>query len=53
MFADDFTEAAEISLGEVQKFSWPGRMLYWFWGRLDQFIASLSHRLFQWRGPME
>jgi len=53
MFADDCTEAAEISLAEVQKFSWPERMLYWFWGRLDQLIAYLSHNRFQRPGSFE
>ncbi|MBU0968011.1 MAG: phosphatidylserine/phosphatidylglycerophosphate/cardiolipin synthase family protein [Proteobacteria bacterium] len=53
MFAADCDEAVEIKLTDVQKPCWSGRMLHWFWSRLDQFIASLSHRLFQWRGPVE
>lgn len=53
MFAADCAEAVEIRLVDVLKPCWSGRMLHWFWSRLDQFIASLSHRLYQWRGPME
>ncbi|MEW6520567.1 MAG: phosphatidylserine/phosphatidylglycerophosphate/cardiolipin synthase family protein [Thermodesulfobacteriota bacterium] len=53
MFAEDCAEAVEIRLAEVARPGWPGRMLHWFWSRLDQLIASLSHRLYQWRGPVE
>ena len=53
MFAADCAESVEIKLADVARPGWPGRLRLWFWSRLDQFIASLSHRLFQWRGPVE
>ncbi|MCK9294137.1 MAG: phospholipase D-like domain-containing protein [Desulfobulbaceae bacterium] len=53
MFAADCAESVEIKLADVASPGWPGRLRLWFWSRLDQFIASLSHRLFQWRGPLE
>ncbi|MCJ7600147.1 MAG: phospholipase D-like domain-containing protein [Desulfobulbaceae bacterium] len=53
MFAADCAEAMEIRLADVQKPCWSGRMLHWFWSRLDQFIAYLSHSLSRRRGPFD
>jgi len=53
MFAADCAEAVEIRLADVQKPCWSARMLHWFWSRLDQLIAYLSHSLSRRRGPFD
>lgn len=53
MFAADCAEAVEIKLTDVLKPCWSGRMLQWFWSRLDQSIAYLSHGLSRRPGPFD
>ncbi|MBI5556386.1 MAG: phosphatidylserine/phosphatidylglycerophosphate/cardiolipin synthase family protein [Deltaproteobacteria bacterium] len=51
MFAADCEAAMEIRLADVARPGWPGRLRHWFWSRLDQLIARLSHGRFQRRDP--
>ena len=43
MFEADCAEALEIRLADVAKPGWPGRLRLWFWSRVDQLVAHLSH----------